>query len=151
MGSGQKDAMKSYQMAMKNPRFRKAALAALKNLEKNRSGLGPDSSSVLKWYNEIMRIKLATLIFLVLGIWGFPFPGMSQELTSDLFHRQSPIVSWNWTMPHATLIIFSLKFKFFIASLSSLRWRYPRTILNFGSISCRAVPTHRCRWSLFFQ
>jgi len=48
MGSGQKDAMKSYQMAMKNPRFRKAALAALKNLEKNRSGLGPDSSSVLK-------------------------------------------------------------------------------------------------------
>ena len=46
--------------------------------------------------------------------------------------------------PYATLIIFSLKFKCFIASLSSLRWRYPRTVLNFGPISCRAVPTHRC-------
>ena len=42
------------------------------------------------------------------------------------------------------LIIFSLKFKSFIASLSSLRWRYPHTVLNFGSISCRAVPTHLC-------
>jgi hypothetical protein len=30
-----------------------------------------------------------------------------------------------------------LKFKSFIASL---RWRYPLTALNFGSISCRAVP-----------
>jgi hypothetical protein len=43
-------------------------------------------------------------------------------------------------MPRATLIIFSLKFKSFIASLSSLRWRYPSTALKFGSISCRAVP-----------
>ena len=40
-----------------------------------------------------MRIKLVTLICLVLGIWGFPFPGISQELTSDLFHPPTLVSS----------------------------------------------------------
>ena len=40
-----------------------------------------------------MQIKFVTVIFLILGIFGTPFPGMSQKLTSDLFHPSTLVSS----------------------------------------------------------
>ena len=42
------EARKFYERAMKDPRNKNAALAGLKNLEKNKSGVGLESSPLLK-------------------------------------------------------------------------------------------------------
>ena len=42
------EARKFYERAMKDPRYRNAASAGLKNLEKNKSGVGLESSPLLK-------------------------------------------------------------------------------------------------------